>query len=215
MPLLELTPNLEFDGMPEDVAALLAEADRRCDQFFEAGLGRQFPRYLPSDPSLVYAAMANLKSSGRLRGDVFCEWGCGFGVATCIASLLGFQAYGIEIESELVDRATRLAGDLGIPVEILNISYFPEGYEQCDGIGGEDLLVPEATISFGETPGYAASYDGLDPDEIGLFFVYPWPGQEQLMMNLFTVLASEGAVLLMYLADREIAAYVRTAEEAA
>jgi len=215
VPLLELTPNLEFDGMPEDMAALLAEADRRCDQFFEAGLGRQFHRYLPSDSALVYAAMANLKSSGRLRGDVFCEWGCGFGVATCIASLLGFQAYGIEIESELVDRATRLASDLGIPVEILNISYFPEGYEQCDGIGGEDLLVPEATTFFGETPGYPASYDGLDLDEIGLFFVYPWPGQEQLMMNLFTVLASEGAVLLMYLADREIAAYVRTAEEAA
>ena len=193
------------------MARLFAEADRRCDEFFDAGLGRRFPRYLPSDPSIVYAAMANLRSSGRLRGDLFCEWGCGIGVATCIASLIGFEAYGIEIEPELADRATRLADDLGIPVEILNISYLPEGYEQCDGVGGEDLLVPEATTSFGEALDCPATYPGLDPEDVDLFFVYPWPGQEQLMLSLFTVLASEGAVLLMYLGDREITAYLRTA----
>lgn len=200
--------------MPENVVALLAEADRRCDEFFEEGLGRRYPRYLPSDPSIVHAAMAYLQTDGRLRGEVFCEWGCGFGVATCIASLIGFQAYGIEIEPELADLADRLAGDLGIAVDILNTSYLPEGYEECAGVGGEDLLVPEATTSCGETLDSPPGYDGLDPDDVDLFFVYPWPGQEELMMSLFTVMASEGAVLLIYLGDREIAAYVRTAKEA-
>ena len=211
MPLRELTPCPNTAEVPPDVARLFAEARRRCDEFFDAGLGRRFPRYLPSDPSLVYAAMANLRSSGRLRGDVFCEWGCGIGVATCIASLIGFEAYGIEIETELADRATRLADDLGIPIEILNTSYLPEGYEQCDGVGGEDLLVPEATTTFGEALDYPATYPGLHAEDVDLFFVYPWPGQEQLMLSLFTVLASEGAVLLMYVDNREITAYLRTA----
>ena len=77
---------------------MLAEAEHRCDAFFKAGLDRRYPRYLPSNPEKVFAAIATLKESGLLRGDVFCEWGSGFGIATCMASLLGFKAYGIEIE---------------------------------------------------------------------------------------------------------------------
>jgi len=213
VPLQELPLRLKPDELPDEVAGLISEASRRCDEFFARGLGRRYPRYLPSDPSIVHAAIACLQTSGRLRGDVFCEWGCGFGVATCIASLIGFTAYGIEIEPEIADLASDLAGDLGIPVEILNTSYLPDGYEQCDGVGGKDLLVPEATTSRGANLDYPPSYADLDPDEVDLFFVYPWPGQEQLMMNLFTVLASEGAILLIYLGDREITAYLRTAEE--
>ena len=213
MPLRELTPSLSIPEVPPEVANFFAEATRRSDEFFDAGLGHRFPRYQPSDPSLVYAAMANLRSSGQLRGDVFCEWGCGIGVATCLASLIGFEAFGIEIEDELADRAARLADDLGIPLEILNTSYLPEGYEQCDGVGGEDLIVPETTSAFGETNDHPATYPGLSAGDIDLFFVYPWPGQEQLMLSLFTALASEGAVLLMYLEEREINAYLRTGED--
>ena len=52
-------------------------------------------------------------------------------------------------------------------------------------------------------------YDGLDPDEVDLFFVYPWPGQEELMMDLFKAVSSEGAILLIYNADGEPTAYRR------
>ena len=46
-------------------------------------------------------------------------------------------------------------------------------------------------------------YDGLDPGEVDLFFVYPWPGQEEFMMDLFDEVASEDAILLIYQADGE------------
>ena len=126
---------------------------------------------------------------------------------------MGFEAFGIEIEAELADRAARLADDLGLPLEILNTSYLPEGYEQSDGVGGEDLIVLETTSAFGEANDLPATYPGLSAEEVDLFFVYPWPGQEQLMLSLFTALASEGAVLLMYLEEREINAYLRTSED--
>lgn len=213
MPLRELTVSLNIAEVPPEVASFFAEARRRSDEFFESGLGRRFPRYQPSDPSLVYAAMANLRSSGQLRGDVFCEWGCGIGVATCLASLIGFEAYGIEIEAELADRATCFGDDLGIPIEILNTSYLPEGYEQGDGFGGEDLVFTGARRSYGGANDSTATYPGLDAEDVDLFFVYPWPGQEDLMLNLFTHLASEGAVLLMYIDEREINTYVRTAAD--
>lgn len=192
--------------MPEAVSAVIAEADRRADEFYAAGLGRRYPRYIPSNPVVVHAAMKFLREAGHLRGDVFCEWGCGFAVATCVASLLGFRACGVEIEDELAEMAVKLAADHGIPVEILHTDYLPEGYEECDGVGGKDLLVPEATTSRGEIA-LPPSYDGLDPDEVDLFFVYPWPGQEELMMDLFEAVACPGAILLIYLGDDEIAAY--------
>ena len=207
MSLEHLPLLLKPDKVPNDVAAMLAEAHRRCDAFFDSGLGRRYPRYLPSDPTVVHAALVALKESGHLRGNVFCEWGCGFGIATCMASLLGFEAYGIEIEDGLADLATQLAEDLKIPVEILCISFLPEGYEECEGIGGKDLLTPEATTSRCESTDTTPTYDGLDPDEVDLFFAYPWPGQEELMMDLFKAIATEDAILLIYHADGETTAY--------
>ena len=189
--------------IPDEVTAMLAEAEQRCDDFFEAELDRRYPRYLPSNPEKVFAAIATLKESGILRGDVFCEWGSGFGIATCMASLLGFKAYGIEIEDGLVKLSTELAQDLSIPAEYLCTSYLPEGYEECEGIGGKDLLPPQATTSGGAIIDTTPLYDGLDPGEVDLFFVYPWPGQEEIMMTLFDEVASEDAILLIYQADGE------------
>lgn len=208
--LEQLSLKLRPDEVPDEVAALFAEADRRCDDFFGEGLGRRYPRYIPSDPAIVHAALVHLRERGLVRGRTFCEWGCGFGVAACMASLLGYTAYGIEIEPELADRAETLAADFGIPVTILNTSYLPEGYEECDGVGGKDLLVPEKTTGRGERVEVAPEYEGLDPDEVDVFFVYPWPGQEELMMDLFQAMAGEGALLLVYNGDREITAYLRT-----
>ena len=189
--------------IPDKVTSMLAEAEQRCDAFFEAGLDRRYPRYLPSNPEKVFAAIATLKESGILRGDVFCEWGSGFGIATCMASLIGFKAYGIEIEDGLAKLSTQLARDLSIPAEYLCTSYLPEGYEECEGIGGKDLLPPQATTSGGAIIDNTPLYDGLDPGEVDLFFVYPWPGQEEFMMDLFDEIASEDAILLIYQADGE------------
>jgi hypothetical protein len=213
VPLEQIPLCLRPDEVPDQVAALIAEADRRCDDFFDAGLGRRYPRYIPSDPAIVHAAMVYLRNSGDIRGDVFCEWGCGFAVASCMASLIGYEAYGIEIEPELADLADRLATDLRIPAHILCTSYLPEGFEECDGVGGKDLLPPEATSSAGDATESTPCYEGLDPAEVDVFFVYPWPGQEELMMDLFQLTSTEDAILLIYLGDREIAAYRHIADD--
>ena len=196
--------------IPDEVTAMLTEAEQRCDAFFDAGLDRRYPRYLPSNPEKVFAAIATLKESGLLRGNVFCEWGSGFGIATCMASLIGFESYGIEIEDGLVELSTQLARDLNIPTEYLCTSYLPEGYEECEGIGGKDLLPPQATTSGRSTLDTTPLYDGLNPDEVDLFFVDPWPGQEEFMMDLFNEVASEDAILLIYQADGETTAHQRS-----
>ncbi len=195
-------------GLPDEIGAFVAEANRRADAFYEAGLGLRYPKYIPSDPAVVHAAIACLREEGLLQGDVFCEWGCGFGIASGIAALLGMTAYGIEIEEELAERATRLMADRHLPVEILQTDYLPEGFDESEGHGGKDLIVPESRTPRGGIMS-APVYDGLDPADVDLFFVYPWPDQEEFMMDLFDAVASDDAVLLMYQGDGDIAAFWR------
>lgn len=208
MALQELTLKIDPSVLPERVSLLLDEADKRDAAFFEAGLGRKYSRYVPSDPTVAHAAIAFLQEENLLRGNRFCEWGCGFGVAASIAAMLGFESYGIEFVPELADLAEELASDFGLDVEILNISYLPEGFDDCEGVGGKDLVLPDLPAdpdAFVPHP----EYDGLDPSEVDLFYVFPWPGEERLMMDLFEAVATEGAILLIYMGDGEIGAYLK------
>ncbi|BCX46240.1 hypothetical protein HAHE_01480 [Haloferula helveola] len=197
--------------LPDDVADLLDVAERRCEAFYAEGLGPRYYRYVPSDPTVVFRAMDYLVKSRQLRGMRFCELGCGFGIATGMAALLGFRASGIELETELFERAKALHRDVGLDVEILNESYLPEGYESVQGIGGKDLVVPSGGQSRGGSLD-APTYEGIDPAEVDLFFVYPWPDEEEFMRQLFDEVASDGAVLLMYQGEGEISAYLREEE---
>lgn len=212
MSLLEIDLRHQLAPLPDDVAAFVDEAESRREKFYAAGLGLRYPKYVASDPSVFHAALLHLEEEGYLRGKQFCEWGSGFGIATCIAALAGFDAVGIEIEEELVEYSTDLARHQGIDIEILNISYLPDGYDESEGVGGKDLIIPEfLNTRGGSTP--PAVYDGLDPDEVDIFYVYPWPGQERMMMDLFTSIASPGAVLLIYNGEGEISAYLYDAKD--
>ncbi len=206
MALEEIILELDSAEPPPEVLHLIVEATKRTDVFYNAGLGLRYPKYIPSDPRIVCAAIRYLKENSYLPGNVFCEWGCGFAIASGIATILGMEAFGIEVEDDLVTRATALMNDLDLPVQILQADYLPEGFDESEGVGGKDLIVPESRTTRG---GVVAppEYDGLDPAEVDMFFVYPWPDQEEMMMDLFEAVASPGAVLLMYLGDGEIAAF--------
>tara|TARA_R110002096_G_scaffold16662_1_gene56831 strand:+ start:176 stop:826 length:651 start_codon:yes stop_codon:yes gene_type:complete len=211
MSLQELDLTLDLDTLPTEVSEWIAEANRRREQFYEAGLGLRYPKYIPSNPVMVHAAIANLMADGQLRGDLFCEWGCGFGIAAGVASLLGLKAYGLEIETELAELATQLAADMKVPIEILQSNYLPEGFEEIEEMGGKELIAPESMMSRG-TVVSPPEYDGLDPAEVDLFFVYPWPDQEELMMDLFSKVATDGAVLLLYREEGEVDAFLQCEE---
>ena len=215
MAIEELDLDLSTAQLPDDVSSLLEESERQWDQFFASQSNRRFPRFLPSDVALVFTAIEYVTRHDLALGRVFCEWGSGLGTATCLAALLGYEAYGIEIEAELVELSRKMARALAIPVEILCASYIPEGYESYSGVGGEDLVQSE-TFSY---PGAAIDpeprYDGMDIEiaAIDLFFVYPWPDEQVLMQKLFDAVAIEGAILIAYYSAREICVYRKLPDE--
>lgn len=210
---LELPP-ATGNKLPDSVARYLEEANRRIDVLFETERNKRTPKFIPSDSELLYAALARVTEQDLPLGRVYCEWGSGLGLGTCMAALLGYEAYGIEIEPTLVEISRELAENSGIDVRILEGSYIPDGFESYGGVGGEELVRPEHFFG-GGTDHFAPTYEGMPcpTDEIDVFFVYPWPTEQEFMLELFDALAAEGAIFLAYYGDGEICCYRKSAEE--
>lgn len=213
MAIEEIELDLSDRIIPKNVATFLKEANRRIDVLFDTERNKPMPKYIPGDADLLYAALSFLTKEDIPLGRVYCEWGSGFGLGACMAAMLGYEAYGIEIEPYLVEMSKDLAEDMGIDVEILEGSYIPEGFDSYGGVGGEELVKPGEMFG-GVEDGYVPFYEGMPygTDEIDLFFVYPWPTEQEFMQEMFDAVAADGAILLAYYGDGEMCAYRKTAD---
>lgn len=193
-------------AVPPKVRAFIEEADRRCDVFYDQQLNKRYPRYVPSEPDQVYAALQYVTEQGWPLGQNFVEWGSGFGVATGMAALLGYEATGIEIQADLIAMAESLLNDQQIAAQFICTSYVPDGYVLYDAIGGDDIVKDDGYAADDEEGPYYADMD-VPVGEIDLFFVYPWPGEQEMMLKLFDAVAGEGAILIAYFGDKDICIY--------
>jgi hypothetical protein len=185
MPLVDLNLPVAETSLPGDVRAFLREADRRIRRFQREA---HFPAFVPSEFPCAYAVLRALSESGLAPGSLFCEWGSGFGVIACLAAYLDFDAYGIEIEGELVDAAQELADDFGLPVEFVRGSFIPAGYDVYDHGDEFAWLTTDA--------GGGHQDLGLEPDDFDVIFAYPWPDEERVTETLFEKCGRSGAVLV-------------------
>ena len=195
----------ESPEVPKSFASLIQDADDRWEKFWSQKLNKRYSRYVASEPAQVYAALKHVRDEGLALGERFIEWGSGFGVATCLAAQLGFEATGIELEDGLVAIAESLAEKHQTGAKFIATTYIPEGYISYDHVGGSDIVPDESFGHQAEPP----RYDGMDIglDEIDVFFVYPWPSEQEMMLKLFQSVASEDAILIAYYGDQEICIY--------
>jgi hypothetical protein len=185
MPLLEVTVTVSDRPLPRGVVRFLREAQERIE-LFQAGA--HVPGFVPSNYEAAYRFLRALVQSPLLRGQTFCEWGSGFGVVASLASMLEFEASGIEIEGMLIDEARRLADDFGLSVEFGHGSFVPRGAENLVHHGG--------SYSWLTTEGdYAYEDLGLTLSDVDLVFAYPWPDEEHVVEELFERYAGTGALL--------------------
>ena len=195
MPLVDIEIAINGSVLPEEVVAFLREADLRVSEFV-----RNSPvsvtGFVPSDFVTVYKALRAITEADLAPGTSLCEWGSGFGVVASLAGMLGFDAYGMEIDRDLVDASRRLADNFGLPVEFVHGSFIPSGAEAY----AEEAYTDNDAEFFLLDTVTDDAYDelGLDPDDFDVVFAYPWPGEECLIASLFEKYAAEEALLLMY-----------------
>jgi SAM-dependent methyltransferase len=176
--------------VPTAVADLLSEAQLRLQQY-DAEFQASIPAFVPSEFEQVYRALAWIHEAQLAAGRRFLEWGSGIGVVACLAAEVGFDSIGIEIESALVEIAESIAAAHGIDVEFACGSYVPQGAEPLVDTAGE------VTWLRTDGPDGYADLD-LEPEDFDLIYAYPWPGEEQVIFDLFESCASVGALLLTF-----------------
>ncbi len=213
MPIEEIDLTIEKKKLPEKIKNYLKEANHRIDELFETEKNHKVPRFIPCNDELLYHWLSAIKDSDLCLDKVYCEWGSGYGVGTCLASLLGYESYGIEIEPSLIEASRKLAEDSNISVTIIEHDYMPEGFECYEGSGGAELIRPE-NYTYQERSELRPGYEGMDADldEVDIFFIYPWPGEQEFVLEFFQAVATDGALCLIYLGDDEFGLYQKTAD---
>ena len=181
---------MQYHEMPLDpeVEQFLMEAEQRIEQFHQSHYA---PGFVSCNFRQIYHALRFLNSTNAAPGNLFCEWGSGYGVASCLAAMTGWEATGIELNHSLVTAAHQLAIDFGLDVEFHCDSFIPPGSENC-------FDTCESTGWQTTQEGSSREDMGVSPDNFDIIFVYPWPGEEEVIESLFERHASVGSLLMTF-----------------
>jgi hypothetical protein len=146
-----------------------------------------FEGYVSADYAAVYDSLKKYQH----RGLMFLEWGSGLGVVAIMASMMGFDAYGIEIEPELVEHACSLAERFESDAKFACGSFIPGEYEESCQDGEEfQRTVCDA----------APAYDELDRElrDFDMVYAYPWPEEHLVFRSIIRRCGAKHAILLCY-----------------
>lgn len=187
---------------PEDLqrsarVSALCDAGWEMWEAFSAGdTERPFHPFVAADYDVVRAALWPY----RARPLRFLEWGSATGVITVMADLLGFDAFGIELDSDLVRTARALAERFDSRATFAHGSFLPDGYRWR----GPDGDTRTGTVGAGRS-----GYQMLDRplDDFDVVFGYPWDGEASMMHDLVAQYGRPDALLLLHGAGTGVRAY--------
>lgn len=187
-----LVPQASAPGIAQagPVAAQLAELiDEGWAIFerFDADVRRKrFHPFVAADYEQVLGALLKLRAPGQR----FVEWGSATGVITIMASLLGFDAYGIELDPSLGRIARELAARFHSSAVFVDGSFIPTGYRWRPATGDGR----SGTIGDGPS---AYPIIGHPLEDFDVVYAYPWGGEEPMMLDLMRAYGRRGGLLLL------------------
>jgi hypothetical protein len=179
--------DFQDDALRERSRALIEEGWEIWARFDMAVRQRKWHPFVPGDYERVLEALRPLHAPG-LR---FLEWGSATGVVTIISDLLGFEPYGIELDSRLVEIARGLAARYESRSRFAEGSFLPAGYRWRPSSGDGRM----GTIGHGPS-GYPEL--GHPLEDFDVVYAYPWGGEEPMMLDLMRRYGRKGARLLLH-----------------
>lgn len=191
MSLVELKITPYSGPIPSQVGQFIEEAERRIDRFQQ---NSRIVGYVPSDFEGVYRLLRSIAEQHLAPGTRFCEWGAGFGVIASLASTLGFDACGIEIERSLVEASDALATEFGFDVEFIEGTFLPEDATSMLDAASPDLAAGMSWLEL-DTDDSLSDRD-LAPDSFAVIYIYPWPDEQELIARVFDRFAASETLLI-------------------
>lgn len=166
------------------------------DAFSDGDTERPFHPFVAADYDVVRAALWPYRG----RSLRFLEWGSATGVITVMADLIGFDAFGIELDSDLVQSARALAQRFESGATFAHGSFLPDGYRWRAPDGDSRT----GTVGTGRS-GYQVLNRPLD--DFDVVFGYPWDGEASMMHDLMGQYGRPDALLLLHGAGTGVRAY--------
>jgi hypothetical protein len=189
------------DALQAKLTRLIAEG-REIARAFELDVRQKmWHSFIAADYDVVLRQLLPL----RRPGASFLECGSATGVITIMADLLGFDACGIEIDTDLVATARRLADKYESAARFAHGSFLPTGYEYRDAKGDGRL----GTLMQGKS---AYPQLGRSLEDFDIVFAYPWDGESDMLKDLMERCGRSDARLLLYGDSVEVAYRKRQAE---
>jgi hypothetical protein len=177
-------------GLDPTLRATLAEIGEQgweiWAQFDRNVRQHEWHPFVPADYERVLEALLTLRSPGMR----FLEWGSATGVITIMADLLGYEAYGIELDEDLVAVSVDMATRYGSGARFAAGSFLPAGYTWSPK-GGDGRM---GTVGEG-TSGYLQL--GHPLEDFDLVYAFPWGGEEAMMHDLMRRYGGSEAGLLL------------------
>jgi hypothetical protein len=146
-----------------------------------------FHGYVSADYDAVFRALVCLRGQAR----TFLEWGSGLGVVTIMASRLGFEAYGIENEPELVDHAHAFGQRYAPAARFVCGNFFPGEFAWKP----RDAKIEVRTALHG-VPAYERM--GRKLSDFDLVYAYPWPEEHRLYQDVMHQCGGPQSLFLTY-----------------
>lgn len=154
---------------------------------FQAIAKHRHHLFIPCDHRAAYQALREIRS----RAATFVELGSGAGIVTIMADLLGFEAYGIEIEPWLAGRSIEIAAHFDSGAVFAEGTFVPPEYqEEIEHLSADNHTPTTGACALEEL--------GLELSDFDLLFAYPWPGDEDWLQELVRRHARADAILLTY-----------------
>lgn len=190
------TVHCSFDDrrVSDDINEFVDELESRVDHFLE---GKPFAQngFVACNHRVIAQALQHIQDQGLAAGNLLLEWGSGYGGVASIASMLGFESYGIEINREVLRLSERLAGDFELNVEFIEGSFIPEG---SDDLVDQAFLDNDGDLTLECYAEDAYGDLGLSIDDFDVIFVFPWPNEAKLLGDIFDRFGASGSLLLTY-----------------
>ncbi len=193
---IRIPSSIDQTPVPELVLKQIESARQRIGAFQDRWDRPQIEQFVAADYELVWQTLRWITDSVPRIGNRFLEWGCGFAVVSALAADLGYDAIGIEAESDLLAQGRKTIASWGATIELVHGNFLPPG---ATGLA-EDPGLP----SLGHPVPEAYSQIGLDLDDFAIVYSYPWPGEDDFHECVFDRYAEPGALLLQFCGPNDV-----------